>query len=112
MRVASSSHRGGPEGDGRVALDVEEVAASQVGVTVVVPGAEAGGADVCLDVGVLRLLGDGDAAADVAEASAHLGDHQVPGDELDRGVRPVDLVDAGDRDEAVVVAAQDADGSS
>src|SRR5438477_3754887 len=64
--VRLSRHCRGPEGDRRVALDVEEVRAPEVGVTVGVPRVETGCADLHLDMRVLWLLADGDLPAHVA----------------------------------------------
>jgi hypothetical protein len=54
-----------------------------VGVAVGVAGAQAGGADLDVDVGVLGHLADGDPAPHVAEPAADLGDHEMAADELD-----------------------------
>jgi hypothetical protein len=68
-----------------------------VGVAVGVPGVDGGGVDLDLQRRLFGHLGDVSLAADVGEAAAHLG-HQVPGDELERRVRGVDLLgpDLGD----------------
>jgi hypothetical protein len=61
-----------------------------VGVAVGVPGVDGGGVDLDLQRRLFGHLGDVSLAADVGEAAADLG-HQVPGDELERRVRGVDL---------------------
>ena len=66
-----------------------------VRVTVIVSRAHAGDVDLHLDVRVRRVVGDRDLTSDAAEAAADLGDHQMPADELHRGVGSVDLVDTG-----------------
>src|SRR5437870_13842496 len=48
------------EGDRRVVLDIEEVAAGEVGITVAVSRAHAGHADFHLDAGLGGLFVDGD----------------------------------------------------
>ena len=58
---------------------------------------------------VLWLLADGDLPAHVAEPTPHLGDHQMPADELDRGVGAVDLVDPGHWDDPIVLGPKHAD---
>src|SRR5439155_20003528 len=101
-------HGGRCEGDRRVVLHVEEVCALEVGITVVVSRAQADHADLHFDVRLLRLLGDRDPAAHVAEPAADLGDHEMAADELHEGVAAIDLVDTGHRDHPVVARPQHA----
>src|SRR5207245_4712623 len=74
---------GAAEADRRVLLDVEEVGAAEVLVAAGLAGVHAGGVDDHLDRGVLGLFADGDLAAEVGEAAAYLGDHEVATHELD-----------------------------
>ena len=92
--VAHGLDVGAAERDLREALDVEEIGAPQVLVAPVIAGLDAGGGQGDLDRGLLGYLGDVDLAADVGEATPHLGDHQVAGDELDRRVGGVEGVGA------------------
>ena len=79
---------------GRVVLDVEEVGAAQVGVTLVLAGVDARGVDRHLHRGLLGYLGDVHRSREGAEAAPDLGDHEVAGDELHGGVGLVEVVDA------------------
>src|SRR5437667_318524 len=75
--VAQRLHSRRREGDRRVVLDVEEVAALEVRVTVIVSRAHAGRVDLHLDMRVLRVLGNRDLTSDGAETAADLGDHEM-----------------------------------
>ena len=58
-------------------------------------GVDRGGLQGGLGGGRGVVLADGDAAGELAERAAHLGHHQVPGDEADPGVHRVEHVGAG-----------------
>ncbi len=78
-------------------LDVEQLGRLDVRVAVRVAGLHAGHADDDVDAGVGEPLGDLHRTADVGEASADLGDHEVPADERHVGVPRVDLPQSGGR---------------
>src|SRR5207245_9650165 len=70
---------------------------------------QAGHTDLHFDVRFLWFFGDRDLAAYVGEPAAHLGDHQVPAHELHGRVGAIDVVDAGDGDEPVVMGPEHTD---
>src|SRR5918993_1564485 len=79
----------------RVVLDVEEVRAAEVAVTVGGAAGDGRGRNGDVGDGVGEVLGDDDGAGDVRERAADLGDHEVASDETDLGVRGVDGPGAG-----------------
>src|SRR5581483_457036 len=82
--------------DGRVGLDVEEVAGAQVLVAVGVAGVDAGSLDLEPDAAVGRvLLVEVDVAGVVGELAADGRDHRVLRGEAEPAVRRVDVVAAG-----------------
>src|SRR5262245_7802645 len=91
-------HPGAPEGDLRVALDVEEVGRAQVPVPLLVAGLHAGRVDVHFDPRAQRVLGDVDVARDTVELAPYLAHHQVAGREVDARVRRIQLPVARLRD--------------
>src|SRR5690606_12789526 len=88
---------GGPEGHRRELVRLEEVGALEVAVTVGAAGVDAVHHDVD-GGGGLRRVGavQVQRAGELLEAALDVGDHGVPGDEADRGVRRVDGVVAGE----------------
>src|SRR5918993_43851 len=79
----------------RVVLDIEEVRAAKVAVTVGGAAGDGRGRNGDVGDGVGEVLGDDDGAGDVRERAADLGDHEVASDEADLGVRGVDGPGAG-----------------
>ena len=69
-----------------------------MGVTLVLAGVDAGGFDGHLHRGLFGYLGDVHRSGEGIEAAPDLGDHEVAGHELHRGVGLVEVVDAGRRD--------------
>src|SRR5690606_17982412 len=87
---------GGGEGDLRVLVQLQEVTAAQVGVTIGVARVDAVGLDRHRGARLARVGAvDGGGAGELVERAADLGDHRVPGHEAQAGVRGVQLVSAG-----------------
>src|SRR5439155_321400 len=107
--VVQWPHFGRREGNGGVVLDVEEVRALEVGISVVVATAQAGDVDPHFGVRLLRVFGDRDLTAHVVEPAAYLGDHEVTAHELDGRVGAVNVVNAGDGDEPIVTGPEHTD---
>lgn len=85
--VAEQAHFAAAEGDGAVVLDVEEIGAAKMCVAIRLPGPKAGRVDLDFNGGVLRVCGiEIEAAMDVFEVPADVGDHHVAHAELRRGV--------------------------
>src|SRR4051794_19743749 len=95
-RLVQLLHRGRDEGDLRVLREGEEVVAAQVLVALGVAGVDARGVDGDASTGGGRVRAvDHGGAVEGVEGAADLGDHRVPGDEADPGVRGVQGVGAG-----------------
>src|SRR5262249_14736465 len=98
-------HAGAAEGQPRVLLHVEEVAAAQVVVTVCHPGVDARGRDVHGHTRGERIPGNDHFTTDLRERTAYLAHHEVASDEADLGVRRVDAERARRRDRKAGVRA-------
>ena len=80
------------ERPGRVVLDVEEVVGAQVVVAVLVAGVDAAGLDGHRNLGVDRVLGQLQGAAEVGELATDLGHGHVAHGEAEPGVADVEDV--------------------
>jgi hypothetical protein len=90
--VAGALNTGALEGDRRELLDVEEVGRTQVSITPVVGGVDAGRIDLDLNgrqSGVLAVVKDG--TGDAGKAALDGRDHHVADAELDQAVGGIDL---------------------
>src|SRR6185369_7805196 len=80
---------GAAELQGRVLLDLQEVTAAEVAVTLLDTGRDGRGLHGRVRRRLGRILGDDDLTGNVGEVAADLAHHEVAGDEADAGVRRV-----------------------
>src|SRR5919109_5410663 len=83
------------EGHLRMVVDVEEVVAAQVGVSVGVAGVDRCQVDLGPKGTGAEVVADGDGGIETVEPAAHLGDAEVAGGELNRAVSVIE--DPGSR---------------
>ena len=84
---------------------------ASVGVAVGLVGVDRGQLDLGMDHGRDEVVADVDRPVEVVEPAADLGDHEMAAHELDGSVGAVELIDAGDGNEPVVVGPEHAHSS-